>query len=311
MATSASDYHSTDSLPTILRVKRKRDAAPVDALVVADNQKSKRAKTNGNAQNDVNAPRTFRFVGTVSATALEDSAHMQRLMADFKDREIKTPKSLNRPEVTQQGLLDRSRLDSSDARFKVVKKPKQEQDEAVQYTYIDVEEKEADSRNAPPRVKAVGRKKEDTENADKLAALMPMLQDYLKLSQGIIIDTDGDKIGTVPPEKEKRVSGDDMDLDEFHIYVPDDSANISETDRVAALEWDLDLLHDGDLDDEFEDDSSDDSNAEEYYKNDYPDASDDEEDNVSDPWGLDDDGDDDPEDSDDDDLYPRGKRDYY
>ncbi|KAJ3033822.1 hypothetical protein HDV00_005787 [Rhizophlyctis rosea] len=160
--------------------------------------------------------------------------------------------------------------------------------------FIDVEEKEQKAtsswRDSIPRVKSSKKPEQPDPTADKLASLMPMLQDYLKLSQGVVIDTNSTTFNT-PQNITANTEATSMalDTDTYDIYFQDDSAQLSSTDRVAGLEWDLDILGDVDSDDDVRDDSSEDSNAEDYYTHDYPEASDNEEEPESDPWGLEDD----------------------
>ncbi|KAJ8509122.1 hypothetical protein ONZ45_g8683 [Pleurotus djamor] len=254
---------------TILRIKRKRNEEPLDALVVET--ATPRKKSRGRMG-------MFQFAQTVEPKAWEDEAQrlvfqeeLQRLAAESSVKALITKTTMPDSSTPPQARPSDSR------RYTVVMAPEEPQRRKLPtHPPVVVSHKDIASP-APPKMKMYDAvlATEPTEVDPEMEKFLPMIQEYLKLHD-------------INPADEVRDNGrntpdsDDYVWDVFY-HRP---ATLSEWNNVAAKvatltglppsdEWD-----DSDSDDGVHDEADEDSNAEDNYKNDYPDeeSSDDESD---------------------------------
>ncbi|KAF9534527.1 hypothetical protein CPB83DRAFT_844379 [Crepidotus variabilis] len=284
---------STSQPYTILRIKRKRNEEPLDALVV---ESARRKKSRGLG--------VFQYAETVEADAWDDAARQR----DIQEKISKLAQHLNQTQVKREGPPSPT-------------KGRTKEELSRRYTIVDNDDEERPNEKpltAPPKVlssKEVEERRlakeqaakdfkmydaiptgqrpivqEDTSEMDKF---LPMLNDYLRIH-------DINPAADIPADGSKRldVNGNDYVWDVFYhrpatLSEWNAAANVGTLTGLPANFEGYDSLSDSD--DEFLDEADEDSNAEEYYKNDYPEEEDnsDEFHEDSDDFGGDDDGDDD------------------
>ncbi|EDR13317.1 uncharacterized protein LACBIDRAFT_309045 [Laccaria bicolor S238N-H82] len=266
---------TTSPTYTILRIKRKRNEEPLDALVVESRVRRKKSK---------GGIGVFQYAQTVEVDDWEDE-HCQK---DIQDQISKLAR-----ESREAKTLDVPSL--SDVPPPAV--PRQPQEEhSRRYTIVEHEEPEVPTRRfptSPPKVvsakdlpakskrhdfkmydaipsakKASKRSEIDSE----MEKFLPMLNDYLKIH-----DMDPSPVtNTSMAAPESLSSEGDYVWDVFY-HRP---ATLSEWNEVAnvgtltGLPPSFGDTYDSASDSEEEDEADEDSNAEEYYKNDYPDEED-------------------------------------
>ncbi|KAJ3179129.1 hypothetical protein HDU87_003085 [Geranomyces variabilis] len=272
----------------VLRVKRKRNADPIDAFIVAtaEDAQRKKARTGEQTANDEPAEsiaRVFQRIDTVESsafdTALRSRATLDRLRDDLRSTHRQSPKSQRPapPQIAQERREDQiasHNVEAKAARYKVVSRQRQvfaggggdDDDGDGDINLLDVEQQADDDDEERERVRpsggAAGRFIKSREDKDDVvSSLMPMVQEYLKVSEG-----------------------DDYVYDLYYAQT-NPLPTTSHNHRVAELTFDQDpdiFMHDrrrgsdSDTDDSDRSNNGDDydSNAEDYYGNFYPDASD-------------------------------------
>ncbi|KAF7977701.1 hypothetical protein HWV62_2962 [Athelia sp. TMB] len=272
------DVDSQPAQPfTILRIKRKRNEEPLDALVVESRVRKKRSRKGLNV---------FQFAQTVEEDTWEDEKRRQDLQ-----EQISILAKAKAAEVPPASSAVEGKPPSP-----TVPRP-QKGDPSRRYTIVRQEEPENNKPRlptAPPKVishKDVPPKAADFKMYDAILAggekipspafdsdmekFMPMLTDYLKIhdmtppgspSMKKIVSSSS----ALPAESK---SDDDYVWDVFY-HRP---ANLSEWNAVAnvgtltGLPPSINDPNDSDSDSEPEDEADEDSNDEEYYKNEYPD----------------------------------------
>ncbi|KAJ7070027.1 hypothetical protein C8F01DRAFT_1115039 [Mycena amicta] len=261
---------------TILRIKRKRNEEPLDALVV---ESRRRKKSRGGGVG------VFQFAQTVEADAWEDELkkreiqdQVSRLAAAEATQPPIVPSSLGeQPQQPQQQPPSPSvAKDDSSRRYKIIM---QEEERLPNRRFPSTPPKILSAKDLAAKSKDTGFKMYDAVlAADKAAAaekdeemekFMPMLNDYLSLND-ITIPSTSENLSA------STSSSNDYVWDVFY-HRP---ATLSEWNAAAnvgtltGLPPSLTDPYDSASDSEEEDDADEDSNAEEYYKNDYPDEED-------------------------------------
>ncbi|KAJ3272484.1 hypothetical protein HK104_004473 [Borealophlyctis nickersoniae] len=252
----------TLSSPTILRLKRKRQEEPVDALVVNGHKPSEKKARKGEAETGtgtaVAVPTMFRLAETVPSRDFENPARLRETITRLRNMPQENFKMLGSPaqpvSERRHANVQNKLRESKAARYKLVNARRQipeAYDEDSPFHFLDIEQ-----YGEPNKSKSGSDAKRSRED-EVLSDLMPMIREYLKVTEG------------------KDIVEDEYVYD---IYCVDHSNVPLSTDHVASLTWDDEdlLMYDEDSDQEVHDDSSEDSNAEDYYQNEYPDASDDE-----------------------------------
>ncbi|KAJ7242865.1 hypothetical protein B0H12DRAFT_1131694 [Mycena haematopus] len=254
---------------TILRIKRKRNEEPLDALVV---ESRRRKKSRGGVG-------VFQFAQTVEHDAWEDERRKRDLEAQIS--------RLARESAS--ATLDPRPLPNARA------SPSTPKDDPLRRYKIIAHDEEAPARRrlptSPPKVvsaKDVLPKAKDTGfklydavlSADKsLAArdeemdkFMPMLNEYLKLNDISASSSMSSVAETLPPSDSSSTT-EDYVWDVFYhrpatLTEWNEAANVG---TLTGLPPSITDPYDSASDSEEEDEADEDSNAEEYYKNDYPD----------------------------------------
>ncbi|KAJ7202824.1 hypothetical protein GGX14DRAFT_653014 [Mycena pura] len=264
---------------TILRIKRKRNEEPLDALVV---ESRRRKRSRGGAGG------VFRFAQTVEHDAWTDEAKKR----DIQDQisRLAREKALLSPASAATEPVPST---SAPLRQTQATPPVPKDDPNRRYKIILQEEEAPPPRrrfpSSPPKVisaKDRALKAEDTNNGfkmydavlsaeaastaaadEQMERFMPMLNDYLKLH-----DLTPDPLVAEPPPASKS-SADDYVWDVFY-HRPTTLTEWNEIANVGTLTGlppSITDPYDSTSDSEEEDEADEDSNAEEYYKNDYPD----------------------------------------
>ncbi|KAJ3576299.1 hypothetical protein NP233_g546 [Leucocoprinus birnbaumii] len=289
---------------TILRIKRKRNEEPLDALVVE--RRIRRRKTRG-------GPSVFQYAQTVEDDVWKD----EKTQKDIQDRISRLAKENATKSPAAMPLAQAE--STSDVPLSPTRSRKEQ---ARRYTVVSPEEKETlanRSANSPkvlaskdltkhrpvPDFKmydAILSEKESISASQpdpEMDKFLPLLNDYLRIHD-IPTHTEPNTLATASHTKPgKGVTA----ADESDDYVWDvfyhRPASLSEWNAVAARTGTITGLpgsafdsDDSDTDSEAEDEADEDSNAEEYYKNDYPDEESDSEPENSDEFHEDSDYDD-------------------
>ncbi|KAI8913085.1 hypothetical protein DFJ77DRAFT_511592 [Powellomyces hirtus] len=257
----------------VLRVKRKRNADPIDAFIVATEdaeRREKRARTGPPSGADV--ARVFQRIDTVESGAFDDGVRLRATIERLRDiRSTKQspkmkPAALQLSQERREDQIAAQNADSKAARYKVVKMRRQFTDEDVDFKLLDVEE-----QSSTPLARNLVKSRHDED--DVMSSLMPMVQEYLKLQEGddYVYDLYYAHASPVSPSIHARVA--ELSFDQDPDIFLHDNGNSSDSDAHSNIGDDHD------------------SNAEDYYANEYPNASD-----LDDSWGeeSDDDGEYDP-----------------
>ncbi|KAF9454838.1 hypothetical protein P691DRAFT_804200 [Macrolepiota fuliginosa MF-IS2] len=269
---------------TILRIKRKRNEEPLDALVIES--RVRRKKSRGGVG-------VFQYAQTVEDDAWKDEKsqkdiqdRISRLAKEAKEHTAKPPE--NSPVSPAETVMP-----VSPVRLK--------KDQTPRYTIVAPDEgKPPTKRQAtnPPKVHpsenlsknisasdfrmfdAILSKRKHLQNREpdpEMEKFQSLLNDYLKIhdiSSNATIDP-----ATTPTPHIKGAPVNDTETDDYvwdvFYHRP---ATLSEWNSVAARTGTItglpiSVLDSDDSDSEFEeeDEADEDSNAEEYYRNDYPD----------------------------------------
>ncbi|KAJ7505572.1 hypothetical protein B0H11DRAFT_1708405 [Mycena galericulata] len=274
---------------TILRIKRKRNEEPLDALGIK--------KSRGGVG-------VFQFAQTVEHDAWEDEkrkrdiqvslgarAHKSALTFGFKDQISRLARESASNPVEPRGLSPVSSRTSPSIpkddpirRYKII--PRDDEEEVPTRRRLPTSPpKVVAAKDLVPKPKNTGFKlydavlsgdKPSTVEADEeMEKFLPMLNDYLKLNDiDISASASTSSVAeTVPPSTS---STDDYVWDVFYhrpatLTEWNEAANVG---TLTGLPPSITDPYDSTSDSEPEDEADEDSNAEEYYKNDYPDEED-------------------------------------
>ncbi|KAF0543011.1 RNA polymerase II nuclear localization protein iwr1 [Gigaspora margarita] len=275
---------STKTSYTIVRLKRKRNAEPLDALVVQQ-QLVKKPKRQGSLPKDMKAteeqkinedsslPFVFRFAETVDEINFNDSTKSQQL----KDRITKLinrkdkvrPKERSIKQIRDQQIawfnentrrerykvIDRNRQSGNFAHFSSDSVEDEENATDEMFKMYDAVKEEL-----PIEPKFI---EEDNLDSDIMCNFIPMVREYLTLQENI--------------DKESNTDSDNDYV--YDVYYHDDSMVFDdkpEYQNYASLTWFNDddngiFVKETAGKDDFEYSDEEDSNAEDYYTHDYPD----------------------------------------
>ncbi|KAF7297734.1 Iwr1 domain-containing protein [Mycena kentingensis (nom. inval.)] len=269
------DVDSVGPSYTILRIKRKRNEEPLDALVV---ESRRRKKSRGGAGVGVGA---FQFAQTVENDAWDD----ERKKRDIQDQvsrlaaaEAQQPPVPPAVAPTAEPPSPVSARDEIQRRYRVIMQEEPERPPKRRFpssppkilSAKDVAAKRAandkaftmyDAVLAAEKAAAVG----VDEEMDKF---MPMLSEYLKINDISVAD------GSL---SSSTSSVDDYVWDVFYhrpTTLSEWNAAAANVATLTGLPASITDPYDSASDSEEEDEADEDSNAEEYYKNDYPDEED-------------------------------------
>ncbi|KAI9009792.1 hypothetical protein BC832DRAFT_591122 [Gaertneriomyces semiglobifer] len=246
------DRSDTESSNTVLRVKRKRNADPIEALVVAQEESRREGKKLRLGNGEI---LVFKLVETVERQTVEDAQRWKNTLEKLKslrsEKQSSKSSSSSRPgtpDERRKVLAQAKAAENRAARYKVLKSRREERDPDLPYKVVDVAEdndrrRQARSGTATP-----------AEN-DVVASLMPMIQEYLRVTEGV-----------EPPVSEEEYV--------YDLYYQDTSGATAPDARIGQLTLDQDanvFLIDEDEDSDVLDEADEDSNAEDYYQNEYPD----------------------------------------
>ncbi|KZT28825.1 hypothetical protein NEOLEDRAFT_1239333 [Neolentinus lepideus HHB14362 ss-1] len=276
---------------TILRIKRKRNEEPLDALVVEAKSRRKKSKA---------AVDLFQFAETVEGDAWADARRQKELqdrisaLAQLPVDERPAPAAL----ATAPGQL--SRQSSANPRYTIVQKDVPKEEPHTQHPTSPprvIPHKEL--RNATPSFMLLDAVPSEPNLANitadsEMENFLPMLKDYLKVNDISLADPPSAPAPSVPTSA-STVSMTSLtdtslssDLQEDGDYVWDvfyrRAITQNEWNKIAnfgtliGLPPSLNDPNESDSEPEPEDEDDEDSNAEDYYKNDYPDEEDSESD---------------------------------
>ncbi|KAJ3523173.1 hypothetical protein NM688_g8770 [Phlebia brevispora] len=262
---------------TILRIKRKRNEEPLDALVVESRRKRSRGSVN-----------VFQFFDTVEPSVWEDEKQKHDLESRLTSLARESAKKAPHAEPPSVPTPAKPAQEAPRPRSPV---------EERKYTVVPSEPKESPRSakrrrpHAPPKIHSAKDLQKPSftmydavpsstplASAPPMAVdpeiekFLPMLQDYLKINS---IDT----AAAAPPAK-KAKNDEPAEEGKEDDYVWDvflsRPANAYELTRLAnnigtVTGLPEDEMYASDSDSEAEDEDDEDSNAEDWYKNDYPD----------------------------------------
>ncbi|EXX72638.1 hypothetical protein RirG_067500 [Rhizophagus irregularis DAOM 197198w] len=292
---------TTPSGLTIIRLKRKRNEEPLDALVVqhfenghspekkkvrrkASNLKIEEVKENRKikekGETKESVPFIFRFAETVDEISFNDSNKTQQL----KDRIVKL---MNRKDTLKRKGIDikqireqkiaRTNENRREERYKVIDRNRQKNGSFTNISSDDVEDEDetftelfkmydaVKESEAPMEPKFV---EEDDIDSEIMCNFIPMVRQYLSLQEQI--------------DKEDKTDLDDGYV--YDVYYRDDAMDLDDQinfNNIASLTWINDdeneiFVNESDDKDDFVYSDEEDSNAEDYYTHDYPDEDEDE-----------------------------------
>lgn len=268
---------------TILRIKRKRNEEPLDALVVESKNRRKKSRAGVDL---------FQFAETVEGNAWEDQQRQKALkdritaLAQLPVDERPAPPAL----ATPPGQI--SRQQSTNPRYTIVQKDLPKEEPKLAYPTAPprvIPHKEL--RNAMPNftlLDAVPSEPSIVAADSEMDNFLPMLQDYLKVHEISLADHNAEASATSAPgavpasaSGATLASSASADHQEDGDYVWDvfyrRAITQNEWNKIAnygtliGLPPSLNDPNESDSDAEPEDEDDEDSNAEDYYKNDYPD----------------------------------------
>ncbi|KAF8636003.1 hypothetical protein AX15_000164 [Amanita polypyramis BW_CC] len=269
---------------TILRIKRKRNEEPLDALVVESRVRKK--KTRGGLE-------VFQFAQTVEDEAWKDESQ-KRVIQDEVSRLAREASDRKESKQTKDEIPDKLKLHGARQKREGRKRC---------YTVLQhgTSNEDVGRRTYPKKPPTVVSAKEAAQPIFKMydaipspektrpsvdsdiEKFLPLLNDYLTLNEISLSAPDQQKkeqdtvIPLVDASKIPKTTRDDYVWDIFYRR-PAKADEWVGRDNIATL-MGLppsygDELYDSASDSELEDEEDEDSNAEEYYKNDYPDEED-------------------------------------
>uniref|UniRef100_A0A0W0G092 Probable RNA polymerase II nuclear localization protein SLC7A6OS n=1 Tax=Moniliophthora roreri TaxID=221103 RepID=A0A0W0G092_MONRR len=278
---------------TILRIKRKRNEEPLDALgmctisIIQDRHTEKRTR---------GSKGVFQFAQTVEDAVWQDEEQqreMQEQISRLARGNGSEPANILPPSVAPPSPAKPLQPSDPNRRYTIVEREVTHQsqwDPARPPPVLSAKELQAQKANSDFKMyDAVlsDQRDEPAEVDPAIEKIMPLLEAYLKMEN------------TPASTATDKSSDNDYVWDIFY-HRPGVRQDWTQTNTVGTITG-LPPLGDADTDsgseDEVVDEADEDSNAEEYYKNDYPD----EEDSDSN-WGTDSDSDDFHEHSDHDDV---------
>ncbi|KAG0167231.1 solute carrier 7, member 6 opposite strand [Apophysomyces sp. BC1034] len=271
-----SDEANGSSQLTILRIKRKRNEEPLDALLVHQDQErhaEKRSRKDNNTKQSsqsiptvsaTNLPKLFRLAETVEENSFKNIAEAQKLKERITRRiqpgsRPRTPDLNERKDRMMQQQLKTTRQ----ARYRVINQNRAKtsnnlppvvqsaSDKAAEDLFQMYEAVKEDEKKQPKLFMDEGMDDPD----DIMCNFIPMVKEYLTLNE----------------TQEETEESDYV----YDVYYRDDSNNTAEihSGNIGSLVWfenESEYVND-DEDSELGDHEDEDSNAEDYYQNDYPD----------------------------------------
>ncbi|KAJ7164699.1 hypothetical protein C8R43DRAFT_988057, partial [Mycena crocata] len=260
---------------TILRIKRKRNEEPLDALVV---ESRRRKKSRGGVG-------VFQFAQTVEHDAWEDDKR-KRDIEDQISRLARESASnvtdLKGPSPLSNRTSPSIPKDDPVRRYKIIAQDVEEEAPRRRPPRPTSPPKVISAKDLPPKTKDTGFKLYDAilsaDGApaaadDEMDKFLPMLNEYLKLNDITASASAASSVADLPPSVS---SVDDYVWDVFYhrpatLTEWNEAANVG---TLTGLPPSITDPYDSASDSEEEDEADEDSNAEEYYKNDYPDEED-------------------------------------
>ncbi|KAI0685016.1 hypothetical protein BC835DRAFT_1386570 [Cytidiella melzeri] len=279
---------------TILRIKRKRNEEPLDALVVEG--RSRRKKTKGGMS-------VFQFAETVEQTAWQDERQKEDLQSRISSlaREVITKKSLQQqqqqptqslPQVPVAGSSALTEVSNTPEAGRPPRKLPQIDDPSRKYMIVPSESTQTPIKtasrsrpSAPPKVhsykelqKSSFTMYEAIPSSTSLASLagpdpdheidkfLPMLNDYLRIN--------GEESSMPTSSSGATASHDEDDYvwDVFYSRPATFRELYGSNNNIGSVTGlPDDDTYGSDDDSDYEDEDDEDSNAEDWYKNDYPD----------------------------------------
>ncbi|KAJ7828087.1 hypothetical protein B0H13DRAFT_2420383 [Mycena leptocephala] len=259
---------------TILRIKRKRNEEPLDALVV---ESRRRKKSRGGVG-------VFQFAQTVEHDAWEDDKRKRDIEDQVSRLARENASNAAEPKPVLSARTSPSiPKDDPVRRYRIIA---QEEDVPTRRRPPSSPPKVISAKDVVPKTKDTGFKLYDAVlSADKaptavadeeMEKFMPMLNEYLKLNDISASASVSSVAETLPPSESLSSSTDDYVWDVFYhrpvtLTEWNEAANVG---TLTGLPPSLTDPYDSASDSEPEDEADEDSNAEEYYKNDYPDEED-------------------------------------
>jgi len=257
---------------TILRIKRKRNEEPLDALVVES--RVRRKKSRGGID-------VFQFAQTIEDDDWKDEKCKKDLEAQISRLTREASKATKGQQV-EKTMSPISRQQSEDARRRYTVELDDSSGKRLKRPPTVVSEKEAAKTNLKvyDAIPSPGKSGPLADAESEMDKFIPLLNEYLSLHDIPLSSTQQPK-----KEEPKSSSGvapkgsdnDDYVWDVFYRRpgargLLDVNGNIATLTGLPPVE---DELYDSSSESEFEDEADEDSNAEEYYKNDYPDEEED------------------------------------
>ncbi|KAF7365450.1 hypothetical protein MVEN_00418000 [Mycena venus] len=265
---------------TILRIKRKRNEEPLDALVV---ETRRRKKSRGGVG-------VFQFAQTVEHDAWEDDTRKRDIEDQISRLARESASSTLDPKPPSNARASPSTPKEDPLRrYKIIA-----HDEGVptRRRFPTSPPKVISAKDVLPKAKDTGFKlydavlsadKAKVENDEEMEKFMPMLNEYLKIND-IATSASTSSVPETPALSESSSSTDDYVWDVFYhrpvtLTEWNEAANVG---TLTGLPPSITDPYDSASDSEEEDEADEDSNAEEYYKNDYPDEEESSEEDDSD-----------------------------
>ncbi|KAF8073646.1 hypothetical protein FPV67DRAFT_1666409 [Lyophyllum atratum] len=256
---------------TLLRIKRKRNEEPLDALVVESRVRRKKSRGIG----------VFKYAQTVENDVWEDEKRAENIQYQISQlaRESSIVSELAAA-TTPSAVASTVPRPKNDTRHYTILRQDDVEDEDRRIHRPKSPPKIISSRDLPPKPLKPDFQMFDAIRADKETAapvdsemdkFLPMLTDYLKLH-----DVAPDREEIIPYVGDLTKQSDDYVWDVFY-HRP---ATLSEWNAAAnvgtlsGLPPSITNPYDSPSDSEEEDEADEDSNAEEYYRNDYPEGDD-------------------------------------
>ncbi|TFK48708.1 hypothetical protein OE88DRAFT_1703791 [Heliocybe sulcata] len=284
------DATRTDSPSyTILRIKRKRNEEPLDALVVESKNRRKKSKAGVDL---------FQFAETVEGDAWEDAKRQKALqdrisaLAKLPVDERPAPPAL----ATVPGQL--SRQTSVNPRYTIVQKDLPKEEPRSRYPISPprvISHKELRNSRRFTLLDAIPSEPNLANLAvdSEMENFLPMLKDYLRVNDISLTDPPSAPAPTVPSSATDASMNSSLTTDSSFVTEDGDYVwDVFYRRAITQNEWNkianfgtliglppsLNDPNESDSEPEPEDEDDEDSNAEDYYKNDYPDEEDSESD---------------------------------
>ncbi|KAK7689819.1 hypothetical protein QCA50_006458 [Cerrena zonata] len=287
MSSITQTQHDPKESYTILRIKRKRNEEPLDALVVDHGPKKKRSKGGINV---------FQFAETVEADAWKDERQKTDLQKRIATLARENTKKESEPVETTSGSATPAEAAPSPLPSQI--------SQSRSYTVIPSESSEIQKQPTPSKrtatspPKILSKEEYDEQQRSftvyeavpsstslasapsrdmdlEMAKFLPMLEEYLKVS---------DSVPSLPPDNSTGAEASNDDDYVWDVFYSRPASHKELFDQlnvglVSGLPQSASGYLDSDSDDDLDEEEDEDSNAEDFYKNDYPD-----EESASD-WG--------------------------